>query len=347
MQIQPEDLPFELDIRGHGYTMRGWSITRSSLAEAINQNRLLNITFEGMSNYCPHNCDFCYTERGVSQPDRKLRMKSELSIGKRLSIINQAADLGGITINFIGAGEPTLDTYFWRLIEEVVKRGMIPVVFTEASFRLTRACFTKRLYDLGASLVIKVNSLFNQDYQNLVVTGGRSKETRYFHQRNQAIDLCLDIGFANEDPTRLGIDVIVTTDNLQEIPRIHRYARDRNIFTVMKNYLMTGRVQDKREDQLSNDSLDELWRELLRIDVEEYGMDRKAHHYPFGGYSPCILRSTGVHVSIKGEVFRCDGEEMVVGNLKKESLQDVWARVRNNELNVMGCCPPREHCVCC
>lgn len=339
--IVPKNLPMEFDLRKHGYVMRGWDFSRHELADAINAGKMLNPTFEAMSNFCPWNCDYCYTERESGAAALKRRRTTELPLERRLEIIREAAALGARSMNFIGAGEPTLDTNFWQLVDCVANAGMTPIVFSEASFRLTDRVFAQRLYDIGATVVIKVNSLWNAQYQNALVAGNQPLRSEYFARRNEAIALCQELGFADETPTRLGFDTIITQDNYDEIPRLHRYVRKHNIFVVLKNFLHTGRAKARRPDAVTYADQVELWKRLAQIDEREFGI-KHAYHFPFGGGTPCNLCSTGVHMSIDGKVFRCDGEETPLGDLRTESLASIWHRVRRQGQNIMGLCPPRE-----
>ena len=339
--VRPEDLPPELDLRSHGYVMRGWDFSREEIAAAVNSGRMLNPTFEGMTNYCPWNCDYCYTERDTGSDAQKRRLSNELPLARRLEIIREAAQLGAKSMNFIGAGEPTIDPNFWEIVEAVAKSGMTPIVFTEASLRLTDETFAQRLYELGATVVIKVNSLYYADYQNAVVAGNQPVDPTYFNKRNEAIELCTKIGFNQHTPTRLGFDTIITRDNYEEIHSAHLYTRRRNIFVVLKNYLFTGRVKEARKDLVSLEEQEKLWAKLAQIDQHFYHIKRSSI-FPFGGSHPCTLRSTGVHIAITGSVFRCDGEDTAIGDLRTETLKEVWERVRHIDQNVMGLCPPRD-----
>ncbi|KKQ78517.1 MAG: Radical SAM domain protein [Parcubacteria group bacterium GW2011_GWC2_38_7] len=339
--ITIDDLPMEFDLLARGYVMRGWSFSRYELADAINAGKMLNPTFEGMTNFCPWNCDYCYTERESSAEAHKQRLATELPLERRLEIIHEAAALGAKSMNFIGAGEPTLDQNFWELVECVAHAGMIPIVFSEASFRLTDRAFVQRLYELDATVVIKVNSLWNAEYQNALVAGNQPVRSEYFGRRNQAIALCQELGFADEVPTRLGFDTIITQGNYTEIPRLHQYARENNIFIVLKNFLHTGRAKELRPDAVNHEDQTKLWKRLAKIDRDKFGI-KHASCFPFGGGTPCCLRSTGVHISVTGQVFRCDGEEVSLGDLRVESLSTVWHRIRQQDQNVAGLCPPRE-----
>lgn len=155
--------------------MRGWDFTRAELAEAVCGHRMLNPAMELGTNIRPWNCSFCFTEDPNNPTGRKRRLANELSLKERLSLIDQAAALGARSINFVGAGEPTIDPNFWELLERMAERGICPIIYSEASLKLTNKEFVRRLYGLGATVVVKVNSLWNAPYQNAIVRGPGTK----------------------------------------------------------------------------------------------------------------------------------------------------------------------------
>src|SRR5262245_24558520 len=159
----------------YGFTMKGWDFSRAEVASAIAGHRMLNPAMELGSNVCPWNCDFCFTESPENMDGWKHRLAREMSLDQRLDLIDQAAALGARTINFVGAGEPTIETHFWKLLERMVDRRITPIVYTEGSLKLGSRRFCERLMELGATVVLKVNSLADPDYQDRVVQGLRPK----------------------------------------------------------------------------------------------------------------------------------------------------------------------------
>jgi len=342
-----ERLPPEFDIikTGKGYTMRGWDFTREELAAAINAHRMLNPAIELGTNYCPWNCGFCFTEDPENPEGEKRRLSNEMSLEKRLSLIDEAAELGAKTINVVGAGEPTIDPDFWALIERMQRHSIIPIVYTEAALRLTDKSFAQRLYAAGATVVVKVNSLWNEAYQNAVVAGPpdrkRPRSDNYTQLRNAAIETLIETGFNGSDPTRLAFDTIVCRQNLDEIPRLHRWAREHNIFVLFVNYLPSGRSSDGLHDALTREEQFRLFKELARIDAEEYGILHDSR-FPYAGGTPCTIRGMGLFVKIGGKVFDCPGESEELGDVRAETLASVWERARPITLALDGGCHPRE-----
>ena len=339
-------LPVELDHpAAHGFTMRGWDFSRAEVQTAMQGHRMLNPAFELGTNICPWNCDFCFTENPLNVKGLKHRLSGEMTLERRLSLIDEAADLGARSINFVGAGEPTIDPGFWELLARMKARSIIPIVYTEGSLKLTSAEFVKKLFDTGATVVLKVNSLFNAEYQDAVLRGIRPKSSvpnvSYFEKRKLALENLQRVGFADSAPTRLAFDTIMCRENWAEIPDIHRFARSHNIFVLFVNYLPSGRTKDGHTSAVTWAEQHEMFRKLAEIDRADYGMTHAAH-FPYAGGVPCTIRGFGLFVKIQGEVFDCPGELESLGNLQVDSLETAWNKAKEITKNFDGGCLPRK-----
>ena len=345
--MEIDRVPEEFDIiqTGKGYTMKGWDFSRQDIAEALRSNRMLNPAYELASNRCPWNCFFCFTEDPNNLEGSKKKLEGEMSLDERLSLIDQSHSLGARSINIIGAGEPTIDEYFWPVVERISNKGMIPIVYTEGALRLTDHDFAKRLYKLGATVVLKVNSLTNREYQNAVVIGGKDRvkplRMDYFERRNQALNVLKEIGFNQHDPTRLAFDTIICRENLDEIPFIHRFARDENIFVLFVNYLPSGRSSTPAQNAISREEQFAMFDKLATIDRKEYGITHQSK-FPYAGGVPCSIRGLGLYVKIKGEAWDCPGELEPLGNVREESLETIWQKTRHIRERFDGGCLPRD-----
>lgn len=341
--VDATHLPYEFDLRHarRGFTMRGWDFTRAEIADAIRQHRMLNPAMELGSNVCVWNCAFCFTEHPDSPIKR--RLSNEMTLDERLSLVDQAADLGARTINWVGAGEPSLDPHFWTILERMRERDVTPIVYTEGTLRLSDRASIRRLYECGATVVLKVNSLWNHAYQNSIVRGaGRNpKADEYTRRRNEVLEFLLEAGFANSEPTRLAFDTIITRQNIHEIPALHRYAREHNIFVLFVNYLPSGRSADGVSDAVTRAEQVSVFEDLARIDADEYGLFH-ASKFPYAGGVPCSIRGTGLFVKITGKTYDCPGEMVTLGDVRVEPLAEVWDRARPISRAFNGGCAPRE-----
>lgn len=329
----------------HGFTMKGWNFSSAEVAAAISGHRMLNPALELGTNICPWNCDFCFTESPLNPNGRKHRLLRELALERRLKLIDEVADLGGKSINFVGAGEPTIDPNFWPLVERIHARGMTPIIYTEGTLRLTSHAFAERLYGLGATVVLKVNSMADSAYQDSILRGIRRKvgvpTLSYTAEREKTLAVLMDVGFNQETPTRLAFDTIICRENAAEIEDIHRYARLRNIFALFVNYLPSGRTADGHTSAVSWEDQHAIFKLLAKIDAEEFGI-RHASHFPYSGGVPCTIRGLGLYVKIEGEVFDCPGESQALGNVRDESLSVIWRRTREITREFNGECLPRQ-----
>ncbi len=334
------DLPFK-----HGFTMKGWDFSTAELAEAMKGRRMLNPAFELASNFCPWNCEFCFTEDPSNPEGAKRRLQNEMSLEDRLRLIDEAADLGAKSINFIGAGEPTIDPHFWKYLERMQVHGITPIVYTEGALKLTNPDFAKRLFDSGATVVLKVNTLADEAYQNAIVAGpaGRKlpRQQNYFRDRNRALELLLETGFAASDPTRLAFDTIICEENKDEVLSIHRFARQNNIFVLFVNYLPSGRSTDVMHNAITREEQFAIFEQMAEIDRVEFGIEHRAC-FPYAGGVPCTIRGFGLYVKIGGPVFDCPGESQAMGNVREESLQQIWERAHPIQEAFDGGCLPRK-----
>lgn len=343
-----ERLPLELDTicTGHGYTMAGWDFNREAVSAAIKAGKMLNPSMELGTNICPWNCSFCFTE-SPDGPNLKSRLKHEISIERRLNLIREAADLGAKSINVIGAGEPTLDPNFWQLINKMRECDIRPIVYTEGSIKLGELDFCKRLYDSGATVVLKMNSLWNADYQNTVVRGSGEKfnqrSSNYFEDRQIVLNNLFECGFNRHDPTRLAFDTIICQENKDEVVALHRYARQNNIFVLFVNYLPSGRSSDGVSTAITKQEQMEIFAQMAEIDQREFGLAPHRSDFPYAGGTPCTIRGLGLYVKIGGQVFDCPGESEVLGNIQDEGgLKTAWEKARHIQKSFDGGCRPRD-----
>ena len=329
-----------------GFTMAGWNFSGDEIREAISGHSLLNPAVQLGTNACPWRCRFCFTEDPSNADGKKRRLATEMTLKQKLLLIRDLAALGCRSINFVGAGEPTIDPDFWTLIDAIRDADMVPIVYTEGSLRLQQPAFTQRLHATGATVVLKVNSLWNHEYQDSVVRGDAARTRRpqtssYTAGRNRALEVLLSAGFANETPTRLAFDTIITRHNVHEIEELHRFTRKQNIFMLLVNYLPSGRSTELQADALSREEQIDLFSRLAKIDREEFRIARSVA-FPYGGGVPCSIRGLGLYIKVNGEVFDCPGESIRLGDLREDDIATIWRRAREITTSFNGTCLPRE-----
>ncbi len=292
---------------GIGAVLKGWDIEE---LEYRNPLQLPVVNFRAMTEACPHNCPHCFT-------DKKRRT---LTISEIRNIIDQLADAQTHAIDFVGEGEPTIDPHFFSIIEYTVSKGIHPVIYTDAATQMRNVDFIKRVFDSGASVSPKCDSLFNEDYQNWVVG---DKQGKYFRQRNEALDLLIASGFNEVQPdgtTRLGFDMVVSKRNMDEVEKTLHLCRENNLWVIFTFYLPSGRsARDDFDITLAVNEDDKTKiRDIIRKVDEEYGFSHPAWNNLLTTRCIEFLQIYG-----DGGVSACVGNEKIGGNIREASLKEL------------------------
>ena len=292
---------------GIGAVIKGWDIIGQDFR---NPNILPVVDFRAMTEKCPRDCPQCFTDKN----------KKTLSLGEIKRVICEIKELGARAIDFLGEGEPTLDIDFWEIIEFTNSIGIIPIVFTESATKLRNPDFVKRLKNSGASIIPKCDSLFNSEYQNWVVG---DKTNTYFYQRNEVIDILIKNGFndvSSDGSTRLGFDMVISSQNIYEVPKTLRFCRENNIWIIFSFYLPSGR--SAKDDFNKNlyptlEQKQEMQKLILEID-KEFGFD----HPVWNNFATigCVER---LQIYGDGRVSPCPGNETIIGAVQHYSIREL------------------------
>lgn len=290
---------------GIGAALKGCNIPETIFR---NPNRLHIVDFRAMTSACPHNCFHCFTDK----------QQETLPLAKIKNVIDQLDDMNAWTIYYDGEGETTLDPNFFPIIEYTQKKGIQSVVFSEAATKLRERDFVRRLYDTGASVVVKCDSLFDPEYQNWVVG---DKADLYFKQRNEAVELLIKEGFAavsDDGTTRLGFDMVVSRLNVSEVERTLRYCRERNIWIIFAFYLPAGRSGSENFDQtlFVSEEKKESMRSIIKKVDREFGFEHPM--YNNFATAPCMEL---VQIYGDGRVSPCPGNETIIGNINDTPIK--------------------------
>jgi len=296
---------------GIGAVLKGWDIKKEDFRDST---RLPVVDFRAMTNACPHDCFHCFTDKNPKT----------LKLEEIKEVIDQLADLKCHAIDYLGEGEPTIDKDFFPIIEHTSSKGIIPIVFTDAATRLRNKTFVKKLYESGASICPKCDSLWNREYQNWVV---RDRTGKYFDQRNEALNLLIEEGFnkpEKDGTTRLGFDMVISSRNADEVEKTLRFCRDRNLWAIFAFHLPSGRSgrEDFDKSLVVSDEQRKAVRETVaRVDVE-YDFKHPIRNN-FATFSCVELMC----IYGDGRVSPCVGNEQIIGNVRTDSIEDLHKKI--------------------
>lgn len=291
---------------GIGAILRGWDITEQEFKE-----RLPAVDFRAMTEACPLNCFHCFTDKNPRT----------LTLTQIKRVIDEVAEMGARAIDFLGEGEPTIDPYFFEIVDYTSSKGIIPVIFTEAATKMRDRDFIRRVKDSGASVCPKCDSLFNAEYQNWVIG---DKTGIYFNQRNEALQLLMEEGFNKvelDGTTRLGFDMVISSRNIGEVPETLRFCRKNNLWVVFSFYLPAGRsagISFDRSLEPTVKKRQEMRRLVFSIDRDEFGFN----HTIWNNFAtmPCVER---IQIYGDGRVSPCPGNETIIGMVQHYSIHEL------------------------
>ena len=312
---------------GIGAIMDGWEFTE----DEFKNSGPLNIEFRAFTHNCPLDCQYCFTNKSGNN----------LTHDEIKDTLIQLKAQGARTINFVGEGEPSIDDRFMDVMSFCQDIGLKAVAFLGGSIKLLDRDFVRQLKKYNVTVVLKCDSLFNEEYQNLI-TGSKNG---YFKMRNRILELLTEEGFNEpngEGTTNLALNMIVTQFNKDEVLDVVKFGRENNIFVMVCEFLPTGRSGNgdfDRNMMLSRDEMRKIRREIQETDESNYGFV----HPAFTSYTsvPCTIYG-GIHIYGNGDVGRCAGDAAVLGNLRHESVERVWNRIKLDKSAFPGNCPFRD-----
>ncbi|ACK71567.1 Radical SAM domain protein [Gloeothece citriformis PCC 7424] len=303
--------------------------------QAMEKNQMLVLGLD-FSPICHLNCSYC------DRIEARKKIRKELSLEQKIELIKEAKTLGCQTVEIPGAGEPLLDPHFWTYLEVIAQLDMIPLVFTSGYSKkgcLINDNVAKKLHDLGASIVLKFESMDKTIQDNMV------RQKGYGEICYQTLDTLIKAGFTDTSPTRLGIHTVVTPHNIDDVLNIVRMSRQNNIFPYISPLIPGGNALDNdgsaiitREESLK------ILNVLAQLD-KTFGIDYTPT-LPVSGGFVCNQINVGVFINLYGDIFECSAGESVLGNvIEVGGLKQAWnlESVKQRRLKPQnGYCPSRE-----
>lgn len=279
--------------------------------EKKNRKFLLTSIDLELSRRCNLNCGYCYTDAGKA-------LNNELTLNEIIKLIDDNKKLGLKSVTIVGGGEPFLVDYLERLINFLYNENLHCAVITNGTLiDEEKANF---LFVRGVALCIKCNSIENPEiFDNMV---GEIKGT--FEKVHNIIKLLLKLGYARSDGPYLAIESIVCRENINEIPKIWRWARNNNILPIIEYVTPQGRARDNRRFLISKEEIRKLFSALSNIDRNEYNF----HWEPLPSIagSPCRRLYYSCYITSIGNVCPCAGIDIAMGNIRENPLQKILSK---------------------
>ena len=268
---------------------------------------------------CPNKCLHC------ALPDTK--NKDHLSQNIIKNAIDQCLDLGSTFIVFDG-GEPLLYEGLEDLISYVDKDKAIAGMFTSGVGLTSEKALSLKNAGLDM-LSVSLDSANEKGHDSMRGRPGVFKDAM------NAIRHSLDSGLL------VNIYVVLSPLNIDELEDFYNLATEMGVHEIsFFEIVPTGRWIDHDKDVLTKQDIE-------RFDnfVQWANQREGPRVFPI----PHILRKMGcfagrkwIHITPQGDVNPCACMPMVVGNIHKEKISDIWKKLRKNPVFNAGPCLMRD-----
>lgn len=267
--------------------LKGYCYSIPEGMEACSEGKLLCARIE-TSYLCNMNCIYCAWDSGADQ-------SCEIEYELLLRFITELKAQGAKSVIIVGGGEPTIYERFRDLVEFIDQLDLIPVVITNG-LTMDRG-LADFLYSHQASVLIKHDSDL-QETQNFLSGNKHAYKKMYEGLKN-----LIDLGFAKELNTRLGISFVITKKNKKEIPDIWRFCRKNHIYPNPELLNPIGRAEINFDDLvLGENELEQLLETVNRIDLEEFHIDKKRVKQ---GENYCLQHLYSLYLNVDGYIQPC------------------------------------------
>lgn len=293
---------------------------------------------------CNLKCIYCYA-------GEKKRLEDELTCEEQKGIIIQAEELGAEVVLICGDAEPLMDENLVDIVEQAYKSDMFPVVVTngvmlgndklaEKLHGMSAYELTQLLYDYGASLVVKMDSIKPERYDKIV--GVKSTYPKFMN----AVYNIGNVGFTNIMErqngflTRLAFSTVTMRINITELEEMKNFANSINAQYICKLPTLVGNALENIDLMFPPGSYEKIRSEILnkisakRETLLSDGMRCMAWHYG------CVIDN-------RGEVRECYtapcSAENRIGNIREYPLVELLKR-RNKIFNLFmnDVCPVKK-----
>jgi len=281
---------------------------------------------------CDLDCYHCYLDN---------KKRPQTSTEKLISVMEEAARLGAIRL-LISGGEIFLRKDLFTLLE-AARRLRFHIRLKTHGGNIT-AEHARRLKEIGVALVdFSVYALDGEVHDEFTKKRGSLARTM------RGIDHLVDAG------VEVAVKCSVTTYNVEEYRELYEHFTKRGIEVTFNS-----KIRGTNSNSISTYPLNLSSEDKVRVEV--YRLDHAGGPAPHG-IAPkpevshfCSAGRTMAYISPDLQVYPCVSYPMPVGDLKEQSLTEIWSggngldAVRGHtrkDTDICGTCAARNHCSYC
>lgn len=293
------------------------------LEEVQGRPLISNIQFE-LSSRCNERCIHCYI------PNEKKNAGHDMPKEKVMDILDQLAAMGGLHVTFSG-GEAFLHKDLIELVRYAREKDLQVSILSNLIALKDEQI--QELHDLNISLIqVSLYSMDPEIHDLITTVKGSFEKSKSAIEKLVAADVPVQISCPIMKANRKGYDKVL------------KYAQSLKI-NAQTDYIMMAQADfntNNLANRLSLEETEELLRDIMGTDLEyqentlkqrpkseekAFDLERFKKQPVCGvGYDNCCITANG-------DVYPCAGwQSMVLGNVYKQPLQEIWENEKLNEL---------------
>lgn len=290
-------------------------------------HRLVNISFE-TTRKCNLRCKHCYTDAGVGLED-------ELTVEEIKELIDELADMGVLSITFTG-GEPLMHPHIFELMEYAKKKPLTVLLFTNGTL-LTEEIVEKLKEMKVLNVSVSIDGPDSDTHDAFRSVKGSFEKTIH------GVNLLRKAGI----PVRCSISV--TKFNFNKIKEIFDLVNDLGISEFKMWFIAFSGRSGEKNIFITPEEFREVMEQNRQYEIEVLGKERKEEVMYSKKLENCGVGRTALSIKCNGTVTPCPSfrEDVSLGNIRNESLVDIWNKSPLlNKLRAMSVLKT-EHCQDC
>lgn len=328
-------------------------ITREKYKKAVAQSQPLMCWFS-VTEECDLHCKFCFADSRKPLPD-------ELSTTEVLQMLNNITEAGTQNIS-LGGGEPTL------------RKDLLDIVYYAAICKKMLVALNTHGQHLERSYV---RALARAGLRQVKVSTDGLKDSHEWNRGPGTFEKCIQaLQFCKEEDIPSVIFIATISQlNYEEVPQMIKLCMDMGIDIALVQLLPLGRGKSWKHLMLTREQT-EQWQRYMFEQQKVYGWtriqfenryiipeDQTAMHICLDPCQPCGFfdYSVGCVTGIWSYCINASGKvvigdvlcpELEIGDLRKESLREMWhnarllALIRDRD-NLKGKCGKCEYRYLC
>jgi len=247
---------------------------------------------------CNFRCIHCY---------QYTQSCSELTTDEAKDIIAQLADMGCLFLSFTG-GEPLLRDDFWEIAEYA----------REKTFALT---LQTNGFLLSPELIKRIRELSFLDVDLSLLGATPRTHDAIVGRRGSFEKVVQAIGLLRKNGVAVNVKVTLLKQNFPEMEEMKALVEDLDARLVMSPLIFPMRRGKSVDDMRINDEeMRAYYRTMIPLDELENEEERAEEV----GSLTCQTGKTYCCINPEGKVYPCIMLPVVVGDLRKNSLTEIW-----------------------